>query len=88
MDWKASVDLSTIGRKGLHAYARACGWSLARSHARSGDRLAIAAYLGASSKFEQAIVRFSAAYADQNELDHERLDQAVSAGEVVAEIGM
>jgi uncharacterized protein (DUF2252 family) len=87
-DWKASVDLSTIGRNGLHAYARACGWSLARSHARSGDRFAIAAYLGGGSKFDQAIVRFSAAYADQNELDHRRLGEAVAAGEVVAELGV
>ena len=64
--------------------ARACGWSLARAHARSGDRLAIAAYLGASAKFDQAIARFSAAYADQNELDHQRLAEAVAAGEVAA----
>jgi Uncharacterized protein conserved in bacteria (DUF2252) len=77
-----------MGRNGLHAYARACGWSLARSHARSGDRLAIAGYLGAGSKFEEAITRFSAAYADQNELDHQRLADAVTAGDVVAELGI
>src|SRR5205085_12385992 len=53
-DWKASIDLSRMTYKGLHAYTRACGWSLARAHARSGDRLAIAAYLGAGSKFDQA----------------------------------
>ena len=69
-DWKASMDLSTMSESGLHAYTRACGWSLARAHARSGDRLAIAAYLGGGSSFDQAIARFSAAYADQNELDH------------------
>ena len=86
-DWKASADLSAMSRKGLYAYARACGWSLARSHARSGDRLAIAGYLGAGSKFDKAIVRFSAAYADQNELDHQRLADAVTAGDVVAEFG-
>ena len=87
-DWKASVDLSAMSRKGLHAYARACGWSLARSHARSGDRLAIAGYLGAGSNFDEAIARFSAAYADQNELDHQRLAEAVTAGDVVAELGI
>ena len=72
-DWKASIDLSTMSESGLHAYTRACGWSLARAHARSGDRLAIAAYLGTGSGFDRAIARFSAAYADQNELDHQRL---------------
>jgi uncharacterized protein (DUF2252 family) len=83
-DWKASVDLSTMTFSGLHAYARACGWSLARAHARSGDRLAVAAYLGAGTSFERSIARFSAAYADQNERDHARLADAVAAGEVPA----
>ena len=87
-DWKASADLSTLSESGLRAYARACGWSLARAHARSGDRLAIAAYLGAGSSFEEAIARFSAAYADQNELDHQRLAEAVAAREVFAEHGI
>lgn len=76
-----------MSESGLHAYTRACGWSMARAHARSGDRLAIAAYLGAGSKFDQAIARFSTAYADQNELDHQRLADAVAAGEVAAEFG-
>ncbi len=84
-DWKASADLSRMNEWGLHAYTRACGWSLARSHARSGDRLAIAGYLGAGSGFEKAIARFSRAYADQNELDHQRLADAVASGEVPAE---
>jgi uncharacterized protein (DUF2252 family) len=87
-DWKASMDLSTMSESGLHAYTRACGWSLARAHARSGDRLAIAAYLGGGSSFDQAIARFSAAYADQNELDHQRLADAVAAGEVPAQTGI
>ncbi len=87
-DWKASADLSTLTAAGLHAYTRACGWSLARAHARSGDRLAIAAYLGAGSKFDDAIARFSAAYADQNELDHARLAEAARAGEVAAVSGV
>jgi uncharacterized protein (DUF2252 family) len=87
-DWKASIDLSTMSESGLHAYTRACGWSLARSHARSGDRLAIAAYLGNGSAFDQAIARFSTAYADQNELDYQRLVDAVAAGDVITEAGV
>jgi uncharacterized protein (DUF2252 family) len=87
-DWKASIDLTTISASGLHAYCRACGWSLARALARSGDRLAIAAYLGSGPNFERAIAQFATAYADQNELDHARLAEAVSAGEVDAEPGV
>lgn len=87
-DWKASADPSTMTESGLHAYTRACGWSLARAHARSGDRLAIAAYLGAGSRFDQAIALFSTAYADQNELDHQRLADAVAAGDIAAEPGI
>jgi uncharacterized protein (DUF2252 family) len=87
-DWKASADLSTMDEAGLHAYTRACGWSLARAHARSGDRLAIAAYLGRRRRFDRAIADFSSAYADQNELDHRRLVEAVAAGEVAAEQGV
>jgi uncharacterized protein (DUF2252 family) len=87
-DWKASADLSTLSGAGLHAYTRACGWSLARMHARSGDRRAIAAYLGSGPNFDKAIARFSAAYADQNELDYERLAQAARSGEVPASFGI
>ena len=83
-DWKASIDLSTMKYEGLHAYSRACGWSLARAHARSGDRLAIAAYLGGGAKFDNAIARFSRAYADENERDYQRLADAVTAGEIPA----
>ena len=87
-DWKASADLSRLSEDGLHAYTRACGWSLARAHARSGDRLAIAAYMGAGTVFDEAIASFSAAYADQNERDHRRLAEAVAAGEIAAEHGV
>ena len=83
-DWKASADLSKMSAVGLHAYVRACGWSLARAHARSGDRLAIAAYLGGGRRFDGAIARFASRYADQNERDYERLADAVAAGEVDA----
>ena len=83
-DWKASIDLSKMNYAGLHAYTRACGWSLARAHARSGDRLAISAYLGPGPKFDEAIARFSRAYADHNEADYRRLADAVAAGEAPA----
>jgi uncharacterized protein (DUF2252 family) len=87
-DWKASADLSAVSAAGLHAYSRACGWSLARMHARSGDRLAIAAYLGRGERFDRAIARFAASYADQNERDHLRLAEAVRDGEVEARPGI
>ena len=87
-DWKGSADLSTMSESGLHAYTRACGWSLARMHARSGDRLAIAAYLGSGPSFDGAIGRFSADYADQNDRDYDRLARAARSGEVQAEFGI
>ena len=87
-DWKASADLSRMSERGLLTYSRACAWSLARSHARSGDRLAIAAYLGKGRGFDRAVARFSAAYADQNELDHRRLLEAIADGTVEARGGV
>ena len=61
-------------------YARLCGWTLARAHARSGDRIALAAYLGGSAKFDQAIAGFAETYADQNERDYAALQAAVKNG--------
>ncbi len=87
-DWKASADLSRMTEHGLLTYTRACAWSLARSHARSGDRLAIAAYLGKGPVFDRAMGRFAELYADQNERDHARLREAVAAGEVNAVEGI
>jgi len=69
-DWKVSADVETILPNGLASYAHACGWTLARAHARSGDRIAIAAYLGKSGRFDQAIAEFAAAYAERNQRDH------------------
>src|SRR6266576_1094614 len=66
-DWKFSLDVATMVPGGMRAYGEVCGWTLARAHARSGDRIAIAAYLGTSDVFDRAIVEFAAAYADQNE---------------------
>jgi len=72
----------------LEVYARLCGWTLARAHARSGDRIAIAAYLGNSAKFDNAIADFAETYADQNERDHAALQAAVTAGRVTAQSGV
>jgi uncharacterized protein (DUF2252 family) len=83
-DWKLSVDLETILPRGLAHYAAACGWTLARAHARTGDRIAIAAYLGGSDTFDRAIAEFAAGYADLNEQDHRALGQAVAEGKVAA----
>ena len=69
-DWKMSADIDTMQPKVLAIYAQLCGWTLARAHARSGDRIAIAAYLGANDAFDRAIADFSRDYADQNERDY------------------
>ena len=69
-DGKFSVDLETIRPPALLAYGKVCGWTLARAHARSGDRIAIAAYLGSGDRFDRAILDFSLAYAVRNELDY------------------
>ena len=84
-DWKLSVDIENILASGMQLYGQLCGWTLARAHARSGDRIAIAAYLGASDAFDRAITQFAAAYADQNERDHQSLVDAVSSGRIIAE---
>ena len=83
-DWKASLEVETILPNGLASYGSACGWTLARAHARSGDRIAIASYLGAGDNFDRAVAAFSSAYADLNERDHAALRQAVTAGRVAA----
>ena len=72
----------------LAFYARTCGWTLARAHARSGDPVAIARYLGKTDAFESAIADFSARYADQNEQDFEAFVQAIKAGRLEAVTGV
>jgi uncharacterized protein (DUF2252 family) len=84
-DWKFSIDIETMVPSGLRMYGALCGWTLARAHARSGDRIAIAAYLGGSDVFDRAITQFAAAYADQNERDHQSLLDAIAAGRITAE---
>ena len=87
-DWKFSVDIENILPSGMRLYGELCGWTLARAHARSGDRIAIAAYLGGSDIFDQAIAQFADAYADQNERDHQALVDAVASGRITAERGL
>ena len=87
-DWKFSVDIAAMIPRGLRLYGELCGLTLARAHARSGDEIAIASYLGASDVFENAIADFSAAYADQNERDFEAFTAAIASGRLVAERGV
>jgi uncharacterized protein (DUF2252 family) len=87
-DWKGSADVEAMGAAELGAYGELCAWTLARAHARSGDRIALAAYLGNGTAFDDAMADFAAAYADQNEQDFAALADAVAAGRVVAERGV
>jgi uncharacterized protein (DUF2252 family) len=87
-DWKGSADVDTMGASVMTLYARICAATLARAHARSGDRIAIAAYLGNGDTFDRAIADFSSAYADQNERDYQALVRAVDSGRVVAQTGL
>jgi hypothetical protein len=87
-DWKGSFAPEGALPAGAAAYGRACGWTLARGHARSGDRIAIAAYLGKSDVFDQAIADFAETYAEQNERDYKALQEAVASGRVKAETGL
>jgi uncharacterized protein (DUF2252 family) len=87
-DWKGAAEIEQMAPKGLSAYGRMCGWTLARAHARSGDRIAIAAYLGQGPKFDRALVQFSIAYAEQNDRDYAALGAAVKAGRITAETGL
>jgi uncharacterized protein (DUF2252 family) len=87
-DWKYSLLVEAMRPGMMHRYGELCGQALARAHARSGDRIAISAYLGTSDVFDQAVARFAIAYADQNERDHAALAAAVSAGRLPAETGV
>jgi uncharacterized protein (DUF2252 family) len=87
-DWKLSVPIEQMIPPGMKVYATMCGWTLARAHARSGDRIALAAYLGGSAKFDHAIADFAETYADQNERDHAALQAAVKEGRIQATTGV
>jgi hypothetical protein len=87
-DWKGSAEIERMDAKGMATYGRLCGWTLARAHSRSGDRIAIASYLGGSDAFDLAILEFSKAYAEQNERDYKELTKAVKSGRIKAETGL
>ncbi len=87
-DWKASADVEGSVPEGMAVYGQVCGWTLARAHARSGDRVAIGAYLGKRDTFDEAVADFAAAYADQNDKDHARLRAAIDEGRVEATEGV
>jgi uncharacterized protein (DUF2252 family) len=87
-DWKGSAEIEQMVPKAMAAYGQLCGWTLARAHARSGDRIAIASYLGNSDSFDRAILEFSKAYAEQNDRDYKELDAAVKSGKIKAEAGL
>ena len=87
-DWKGSAEVSTMSPQRMAFYAELCGWTLARAHARTGDRIAIASYLGKGDEFDTAMVDFAGDYADQNARDHQALLDAIAAGRVHAEMGV
>src|SRR4051812_461607 len=87
-DMKGSVDIETMLPRDLSAYAALCGWNLARAHARTGDAVAMAGYLGAGNSFDHAIERFALAYADQNEKDYRALVSAAKCGRIEVEQGV
>jgi predicted alpha/beta hydrolase len=85
---KASFEAEAMKTEGLTAYGRLCAWTLARAHARSGDAVAIAAYLGSSDKFDRSITDFSERYADQNQKDFDAFVGAVKSGRLEATEGI
>ena len=87
-DWKGSADIEAMLPAGMLAYGEVCGWTLARAHARSGDRIALAAYLGSGPSFDEAVREFAGSYADQNERDHRSLVDAIASRRISAEAGM
>ena len=87
-DMKGSIEVETMVTAGLMYYAQICGWTLARAHARSGDPVAIAAYLGSGKKFDRSITDFSERYADQNQRDYEAFAEAISSGRIAAQSGV
>jgi uncharacterized protein (DUF2252 family) len=87
-DWKASAEIELMDPTRLGIYAQMCAWTLARAHARSGDSIAIASYLGSGDRFDHALASFAEIYADQNERDFAALEAAVSSGRVTAQLGL
>jgi uncharacterized protein (DUF2252 family) len=87
-DGKRSAEVELMGPPELERYGKLCGWTLARAHARSGDRVAIASYLGSSPAFDEAVADFAESYADQNDRDYDALLQDVKAGRLAVKEGV
>jgi uncharacterized protein (DUF2252 family) len=87
-DWKLSADLAGLSPGRLRRFAGCCAWTLARAHARTGDRFAMAGYLGTSVVFDEAIADFAASYANQNERDYAELGRAAKSGRITARKGL
>ena len=87
-DGKGSALVELMNPRAMNLYAKLCGNTLAKAHARSGDAIAIASYLGAGDSFDRALASFAEAYADQNERDYNALQEAVASGRVAAEKGL
>lgn len=87
-DWKASVEIELLEAPMLARYGELCAWTLARAHARSGDRIAISSYLGSGGVFDKAMADFAGAYADQNDRDHATLVAAIADGRLEAQMGI
>ncbi|MDX6607520.1 MAG: hypothetical protein QOD14_2060, partial [Solirubrobacterales bacterium] len=87
-DGKGSVDFERMDVESMRIYAKLCGWTLARAHARSGDRIAIATYLGRGEVFDRAICEFADAYAEQNQRDYDEFAAAVKSGRLVAQLNV
>jgi hypothetical protein len=83
-----SADVDHMAPETLGIYAQMCGWTLARAHARSGDAIAMGAYLGAGDRFDKAMCEFAASYADQNQTDFESLTRAIADGTIQAVSGV
>jgi hypothetical protein len=87
-DMKGAVDTAALDVDGLVGYLELCGWTLARAHARAGRAASIAGYVGGGAVFDDAVVRFAVAYADQTEADYALLVEAVRRGRIEAEPGL
>ena len=87
-DAKGSALVEAMSASTMEVYAQLCGWTLARAHARSGDAIAIASYMGSGEAFDRALADFAEHYADQNERDYAALQDAVTSGRVAAETGV
>ena len=87
-DMKGSFDVAAMDEEGLRTYVKVCALCLARAHARTSDAAAIRGYVGSNDTFSRAITRFAVSYADQTEIDHKALKDAIKSGRIVAEEGV